>query len=61
VRVVAAPGSGDDQIVDLVSRPDPDAVYVVVTADRELRARSRAAGASVVGPRWLLGCLPRKG
>ncbi|MFC5746830.1 NUDIX domain-containing protein [Actinomadura rugatobispora] len=60
MRVVAASGSGDDQIVDLVSRPDPGAVYVVVTADRELRARSRAAGASVAGPRWLLGCLPGK-
>jgi 8-oxo-dGTP diphosphatase len=57
VRVVAAKGSGDDAIVELVSRPDPDAVYLVVTADRELRVRSEAAGASVVGPRWLLGCL----
>jgi 8-oxo-dGTP pyrophosphatase MutT (NUDIX family) len=57
VRVVAAPGSGDDQIVDLVSRDDPDAAYLVVTADRELRARCEAAGASVVGPRWLLDCL----
>ncbi|GLZ05353.1 NTP pyrophosphohydrolase [Actinomadura sp. NBRC 104412] len=57
VRVVAARGSGDDQIVDLVGRQDPDAVYLVVTADRELRARSEAAGASVVGPRWLLSCL----
>ncbi|GAA3984680.1 NUDIX domain-containing protein [Actinomadura viridis] len=57
VRVVAAPGSGDDEIVGLVSRRDPGAAYLVVTADRELRARSEAAGAAVVGPRWLLGCL----
>ncbi|MFD0856991.1 NUDIX hydrolase, partial [Actinomadura adrarensis] len=57
VRVVAAPGSGDDKIVELVSAPDPDAVYLVVTADRELRARSEKAGAAVIGPRWLLNCL----
>jgi len=29
----------------------------VVTADRELRGRCMAAGASVTGPRWLLGLL----
>lgn len=49
VRVVAAAGSGDDAIVDLVrgagSRP-----VVVVTADRGLRARVTALGAGVVGP-----------
>jgi hypothetical protein len=28
-----------------------------VTADRELRARCEAAGASVTGPRWLLAQL----
>ena len=58
VRLVAAPGSGDDAIVDLVSRPDPDVVHLVVTADRGLRARSEAAGAAVAGPRWLLDRLP---
>ncbi|MFB4316973.1 NUDIX domain-containing protein [Actinomadura sp. 21ATH] len=57
VRVVAAPHSGDDRIVELVSEPDPDAVRLVVTADRGLRARCEAAGAHVTGPRWLLGCL----
>ncbi|WP_433327062.1 NUDIX domain-containing protein [Spirillospora sp. CA-294931] len=61
VRVVAAPGSGDDQIVELVSHPDPDAAYLVVTADRELRARCTAAGASVTGPRWLLDLLKTPG
>ena len=30
---------------------------LVVTADRELRARCEAAGAAVTGPRWLLGLL----
>jgi hypothetical protein len=33
----------------------PDVSYVVVTADRELRARCEAAGATVHGPRWLTG------
>ncbi|GAA4088636.1 NUDIX hydrolase [Actinomadura miaoliensis] len=61
VRVVAAPGSGDDRIVELVTAADPDATYLVVTADRELRARCTAAGASVTGPRWLLSRLPRRG
>lgn len=52
VRVVAAPGSGDDEIVRQVGKDD--AHYVVVTADRELRRRCEEAGAQVVGPRWLL-------
>ncbi|WP_129844218.1 NTP pyrophosphohydrolase [Streptomyces sp. RFCAC02] len=51
VRVVAAPGSGDDRIVELVreegggGRPT-----LVVTADRELRGRVGALGADVTGP-----------
>jgi hypothetical protein len=60
VRVVAAPGSGDDHIVDLVRRPDPDTGYLVVTADRELRARCREAGAHVTGPRWLTDRIGRR-
>lgn len=54
VRVVAAPGSGDDAIVDEVVglRGSP---VLVVTADRELRARVVQAGATTCGPRWLLG------
>jgi len=55
VRVVEARGSGDDAIVDLV-RALPGR-RVVVTADRELRARSAAAGAEILGPGWLLGLL----
>jgi 8-oxo-dGTP diphosphatase len=55
VRLVQARGSGDDAIVALV-RELPGR-RVVVTADRELRDRSAAAGATVLGPGWLLGLL----
>ena len=55
VRVVRAPGSGDDAIVAVV-RELPGR-RVVVTADRELRARCVAAGAEILGPGWLLGLL----
>ncbi len=55
VRVVRARGSGDDAIVAVV-RELPGR-RVVVTADRELRDRSVAAGATVLGPGWLLGQL----
>ena len=55
VSVVLARGSGDDAIVAVVrALPGP---RVVVTADRELRARCAAAGATVLGPGWLLGLL----
>jgi 8-oxo-dGTP diphosphatase len=54
VRVVDAPSSGDDMIVDLVAHAAPDERYLVVTADRELRARCEAEGAEIFGPRWLL-------
>jgi hypothetical protein len=53
VRVVSASGSGDDQIVDLVRDEATGRRCVVVTADRELRARVSALGAEVRGPRWL--------
>ena len=53
VRVVAAPGSGDDTIA-LLAVSEADESRTVVTADRELRRRAQSAGASVVGPRWLL-------
>jgi len=53
VRVVQAHGSGDDAIVAL-ARELPGRRFVV-TADRELRRRSVAAGAAVLGPGWLLG------
>ena len=53
VRVVRADGSGDDAIVELVKGRLPDRKCVVVTADRELRSRVGALGASVLGPRSL--------
>ena len=52
VEVVHAPGEGDDTIV-AIAEANGDEV-VVVTADRELAERARAANAEVVGPSWLL-------
>ncbi|BCB90455.1 PIN domain-containing protein [Phytohabitans suffuscus] len=52
VRVVAAPGSGDDTIVALVTGAGARRT-VVVTADRGLRERVKALGAEVRGPRTL--------
>jgi 8-oxo-dGTP diphosphatase len=52
VRVVAAKGSGDDTIAELAAQTSGR--RVVVTADRELRQRSTAAGAAIAGPSWLL-------
>jgi 8-oxo-dGTP diphosphatase len=53
VRAQAATGSGDDLIAELAG--GLPGRRLVVTADRELRGRCRDAGASVTGPRWLLG------
>jgi 8-oxo-dGTP pyrophosphatase MutT (NUDIX family) len=55
VQVVAAGGSGDDTIAALAAQTTGR--RIVVTADRELRQRCLAAGASVAGPGWLLGLL----
>lgn len=55
LRVVLADGSGDDAVAALAQQPAGR--RLVVTADRELGSRCRAAGASVTGPRWLLGLL----
>jgi 8-oxo-dGTP diphosphatase len=55
VQVLAARGSGDDAIAALAG--DISGRRVVVTADRELRERCIAAGASVASPSWLLGLL----
>jgi hypothetical protein len=49
VRVVAAPGSGDDAIVELVRDARGQRECLVVTTDRGLRDRVRALGADVVG------------
>jgi len=51
VRVIPAPGSGDDAIVALVRDELAGRRCVVVTADRALRARVQAIGAAVLGPR----------
>lgn len=57
VHTVHAPRSGDDAIVEAVMAHvgvgDGRGV-VVVTADRVLRTRVEAAGASSIGPSWLL-------
>ncbi len=59
IRVVSSPGSGDDTIVEVAGAAAGTGAgpVTVVTADRGLRERVAAAGASVVGPgslyRWL--------
>jgi 8-oxo-dGTP diphosphatase len=58
VRVVSAPGSGDDAIVGVVAEVVARGERcLVVTADRELRQRCEERGASVAGPAWLLHML----
>lgn len=58
VRVVAAAGSGDNAIVDVVRAAAGERRHcVVVTADRDLRDRVSAVGAEVRGPAWLYGQL----
>lgn len=55
VRVLHAPGSGDDAIVEEARAQVRDGRNVtVVTADRGLAARVEAAGAGVIGPFALL-------
>ena len=55
LAVVRAHGSGDDAIAGQAAALPGR--RLVVTADRELRRRCEAAGASVTGPGWLLGLL----
>lgn len=57
VRVVHAPGAGDDAVVAAATTGPPP--VVVVSADRALGARCRDVGAQVVGPGWLLDRLGR--
>lgn len=57
VDVVAAAGSGDDAIVEVVRGAAADGLrplVMVVTADRELRSRVVDLGAITVGPRFLV-------
>jgi hypothetical protein len=51
VEVVAAAGSGDDTVVEVVRTRGRDRHTTVVTADRELRRRVGELGASALGPR----------
>jgi len=54
-RVVSAPASGDDTIVEVaVASVARGESCLVVTADRELQRRCAEHGASVVSPGWLL-------
>ena len=58
VRVVTAPGSGDDAIVaEAAALAAAGESCLVVTADRELRRRCAALGAGVAGPGWLIELL----
>ena len=58
VRLVSAPGAGDDAIVGAVAEAVAgDESCLVVTADWELRRRCEELNASVVGPGWLLRLL----
>jgi len=54
VRVVHAPGSGDDAVVNLCGPG-----VLLVTADRELSGRAREVGAAVASPSRLLEVLGR--
>jgi len=57
VRIVRAPGSGDDALVAYAAEHAADGL-LVITADRGLRDRL-PAGVAVAGPGWLLGELDR--
>lgn len=54
-EVVAAPGAGDDTLVEVAAEAAKRATTVVITADRGLRARLDQVGALAVGPSWLIG------
>jgi 8-oxo-dGTP diphosphatase len=56
VEVLSADGSGDDAIVAAAAAAAARPV-LVVSADRGLAARVAAAGATTVGPSWLLSLL----
>ncbi|HUZ27009.1 MAG TPA: NUDIX hydrolase [Streptosporangiaceae bacterium] len=56
LRIVCAPGSGDDTIAEQAGATAGQR-RLVVTADRELRSRCEVAGALVTGPRWLTDLL----
>jgi hypothetical protein len=55
VRVLHAPGSGDDLLIAVAT--DATGPVTLVSADRALRQRAEAVGATVAGPGWLLDLL----
>jgi hypothetical protein len=55
VRVLHAPGSGDDQLIAVAA--DAAGQVTLVSADRALRRRAEALGARVASPGWLLDVL----
>ncbi|MBN6041513.1 NUDIX domain-containing protein [Amycolatopsis sp. 195334CR] len=57
VEVVPATRDGDSEIVSVVGSARAEDHVLVATADRELRSRVEAAGATVMGPRPLLNLL----
>jgi hypothetical protein len=61
LQVVRAPADGDAAVVELARGLAGAGEVLVVTADRELRARVRAAGAGVIGPATLLAALAGTG
>ncbi|GAA2116096.1 hypothetical protein [Nocardioides bigeumensis] len=55
LRTVHAPGNGDDTIVrEARLGVEKGRVVAVVTADRRLKDRVHALGATTLGPTWLL-------
>jgi hypothetical protein len=55
VRVVHAPGHGDDALIELVTQAAGQ--VTLVSADRGLRKRAEDLGARVASPGWLLHIL----
>jgi hypothetical protein len=59
VRVVHAPGEGDDTVVaEAAALVDAGLPVEVVTADRGLRERVHRLGVACRGPRWFWDLLP---
>jgi hypothetical protein len=57
VRVLHAPGSGDDMLIAVAT--DATSQITLVSADRALRQRAQALGAKVAGPGWFIDLLDR--
>jgi rRNA-processing protein FCF1 len=55
VRVLHAPGSGDDMLIAVAT--DAAGQVTLVSADRELRQRAEALGVRIASPGWLIDLL----